>query len=58
MEDLLSIKVDPRMKIALKKLADKQFNSISGIVKQAVERLLEEQGVDWRKEGIEIESDK
>ncbi len=58
MEDLLSIKVDPRMKIALKKLADQQFNSISGIVKQAVERHLEEQGVDWRKEGTEIESDK
>ncbi len=58
MEDLMSIKVDPRMKRALKKLADKQFNSISGIVKQAVERHLEEQGVDWRKEDSEIESDK
>ncbi len=58
MEDLMSIKVDPRMKRALKKLADKQFNSISGIVKQAVERHLEEQGVDWHKEGTEIESDK
>lgn len=58
MEDLLSIKVDPRMKIALKKLADKQFNSISGIVKQAVEKHLEEQGVDWRKEDSELESDK
>lgn len=58
MENLLSIKVDPRMKIALKKLADKQFNSISGIVKQAVEKHLEEQGVDWRKEDSELESDK
>ncbi len=57
MEDLLSIKVDPRMKIALKKLANKQFNSISGIVKQAVEKHLEEQGVDWRKEDSELESD-
>ncbi len=58
MEDLLSIKVDPRMKIALKKLANKQFNSISGIVKQAVEKHLEEQGVDWRREDSELESDK
>jgi len=58
MEDLMSIKVDPRMKRALKKLADKQFNSISGIVKQAVEKHLEEQGVDWRNEKTKTESKK
>ena len=51
MQTLLTLKVDPRMKSALKKLADKQFISVSAAVKQAVERHLQEHGIDWRKEG-------
>ena len=51
MPTLLTLKIDPRMKSALKKLADKQFISISAAVKQAVERHLQEHGIDWRKEG-------
>ena len=51
MSELLSIKIDPRMKAALRKLADRQFISISAAVKQAVERHLQEHGIDWRKEG-------
>jgi len=47
---LLSIKLDPRMKAALKKVADKQFISVSAVVKQAVEKHLQEHGIDWRKE--------
>ena len=46
---MLSIKLDPRMKAALKKVADKQFISVSAAVKQAVEKYLEEHGIDWRK---------
>jgi hypothetical protein len=51
MQVLLNLKVDPRMKAALKKLADKQFISVSAAVKQAIERHLQENGIDWRKEG-------
>jgi len=50
MQPLITIKVDPRMKAALKKLADKQFISVSGAVKQAIEKHLQENGVDWREE--------
>jgi hypothetical protein len=49
MQVLLNIKVDPRMKAALKELADRQFISISAAVKQAVERHLQNQGIDWRQ---------
>jgi hypothetical protein len=51
MQTLLTPKVDPRMKSALKKLADKQFISVSAAVKQAIERHLQENDIDWRKEG-------
>jgi predicted transcriptional regulator len=51
MQSILTLKIDLRMKAALKKLADKQFISVSAAVKQAVERHLEENGIDWRQEG-------
>ena len=50
MQVLLNLKVDPRMKAALKKLADKQFISVSAAVKQSIERHLQEHGIDWRME--------
>ena len=50
MQVLLNLKVDPKMKAALKKVADKQFISVSAAVKQSIERYLQEWGVDWRKE--------
>ncbi len=56
MQVLLNLKVDPRMKAALKKLADKQFISVSAAVKQAIERHLQEHGIDWSKEGKKEES--
>jgi hypothetical protein len=39
------------MKEALQKVADKQFISMSAAVKQAIEKYLQEQGVDWREKG-------
>ena len=36
-------------KKALEKLAEKEFSSVSGIMKKAVEKYLKEQGIDWRK---------
>lgn len=51
----LNIKIDPRMKAALKRLAEKQFISVSAAVKQAIERYLLDNGIEWRKEDIEEE---
>ncbi len=53
MQTLLTLKIDPRMKSALKRLADKQLISVSAAVKQAIEKHLQEYEIDWRKEGIE-----
>jgi hypothetical protein len=50
MNTFMSIKMDPRMKAALEKQAKEQFISASAIVKQAVDKYLQEQGIDWRKE--------
>ncbi|MBW1786963.1 MAG: hypothetical protein JRK53_10170 [Deltaproteobacteria bacterium] len=45
----MNIKVDPRMKSALKDLAERQFISVSATVKQAIEKHLLDQGIDWRQ---------
>ena len=50
---MISIKVDPRMKIALEKLAQQEFSSVSGILKKAAEKYLLEYDIDWREEGAE-----
>ena len=47
---MLSIKIDPRMKTALEKLAKKEFSPVSAIVKKAIEKYLQENGIEWRKE--------
>ena len=47
---MISIKVDPRMKKALEKLAEKEFTSVSGLLKKGAEKVLQEHGVDWREE--------
>ncbi len=47
---MVNVKMDSRMQQAIKKLADKQFSSMSSIIKQAIEKHLQEQGIDWRNE--------
>jgi predicted HicB family RNase H-like nuclease len=47
---LINIKIDPKMKSAIQKAADKQFISMSAFIKQAIEKHLQEQGIDWRQE--------
>jgi len=47
---MISIKVDPKMKKALEKLAKKEFSSVSGILKKAAEKYLLENGIDWQSE--------
>ncbi len=47
---MINIKVDPRMRAAIEKAAEKQFTSMGSIIKQAIEKFLQDQGIDWRKE--------
>lgn len=47
---MISVKVDPKMKKALEKLAEKEFSPLSTIVKKAFDKYLQEHGIDWRKE--------
>jgi len=46
----VTVKMPPKMKKALEKLAEKEFSSVSGILKKAAEKYLQEHGIDWRKE--------
>jgi predicted transcriptional regulator len=46
----ISIKVPPEMKAALEKQAEREFTSVSGLLKKAAEQYLQANGVDWRQE--------
>jgi predicted transcriptional regulator len=46
----VTIKMPPEMKKALEEIAEKEFSSVSGILKKAAEKYLLEQGIDWREE--------
>jgi predicted DNA-binding protein len=46
----VTIKMPPKMKKALEKLAKKEFSSVSGILKKAAEKHLQEHDIDWRDE--------
>ncbi len=46
----VSIKMNPKMKKALEKFAKQEFSSVSGILKKAAEKYLQDHGVDWRDE--------
>ena len=52
MLEIINIKVDPKMKSAIQKAADKQFISMSAFIKQAIEKHLQVQGIDWREEKV------
>ena len=45
-----SVRFDPDMKRAIEKLAKIQFIPVSSLIKQAVEKHLEDHGIDWKKE--------
>jgi metal-responsive CopG/Arc/MetJ family transcriptional regulator len=47
---VVAVKMDEKMVSALSKQAEKEFSSVSSIVKKAVEAYLQQQGIDWRKE--------
>jgi predicted transcriptional regulator len=47
---LINFKIDPRMKAAIQKLAEKQFISMSAVIKQAIEKHLKDHGINWQEE--------
>ena len=47
---MINIRVDRKMKAAIQKASEKNFISMSAFIKQAIEKHLQEQGFDWRKE--------
>ena len=53
----VTIKMPPEMKKAIETLAEKEFSSVSGILKKAADKYLKEHNIDWRqgnkKEGKE-----
>ena len=49
---MITIKVDPRMKKALERLAEKDFSNLSSIMKKAADEYLSKNGIDWRKEKV------
>ena len=50
---MINMKIDPRMKAAVQKAAENNFISMSAFIKQAIEKQLKEQGIDWKKEQID-----
>ncbi len=47
---MINIRIDPRMRDALKRIAEQQFSSVSAVLKQAAEKYLKDLGIDWREE--------
>jgi hypothetical protein len=54
----VSVKMNPQMKAALEKQAEKEFTTVSGLLKKAAEKYLQEQGIDWRQEKPEKKAKK
>ena len=52
----VTIKMPPDMKKALEKLAEKEFSSVSGILKKSAEKYLLENEIDWRKVSVKEKS--
>jgi predicted transcriptional regulator len=46
---MINIRLDERMRNALRRIAEQQFSSVSAVVKQAIEQYLQGQGIDWRE---------
>ena len=47
---LITLKIDPRMKQALEKVAKKEFSTVSGILKKAAQEYMEKtHGIYWEE---------
>jgi len=54
---MIALKIDPKMKKGIEKLADEQLVNMSTVIRQAVDKYLKEHGIDWRNEEIEEAKD-
>jgi len=55
---MISLKIHPKMRQALKNLARKEFASVSGLIKKAIQEHLERKGINWEKVEVEPDDDK
>ena len=46
---MITIKIDPKMKKGIEKLADEQLVNMSTVIRQAVDKYLKEHDIDWRE---------
>ena len=47
---MINIRIDPRLKKAIEKLANKQGINLSAIIRQTMAKHLQEHGIDWTEE--------
>jgi Arc/MetJ-type ribon-helix-helix transcriptional regulator len=43
-------KIPPAMLKGIRKVADRQFSNMSSVIRQAINKFLEAQGINWRGE--------
>jgi predicted transcriptional regulator len=53
MKIMITLKLDPKMKKGIEKLAEEQLVNMSTVIRQAVDKHLKEHDIDWRKEDTE-----
>ncbi|HUT44362.1 MAG TPA: ribbon-helix-helix domain-containing protein [Desulfobacterales bacterium] len=46
---MITIKLDPKMKKGIEQLAEKQLVNMSTVIRQAIDKHLNEYGIDWRE---------
>lgn len=52
---MITLKLDPRMKKALDELAEQRLTPVSVLLRQLIDKHLQEHGVDWREEVLSEE---
>jgi len=50
MTTVLNIRIDPRLKKAMERIAQEQSITLSDAIRIAMVKYLKEQGIDWREE--------
>ena len=47
---MITLKLDPRMKRALDELAEHRLTPVSVLLRQLIDKHLQDQGINWREE--------
>ena len=51
--EMVSLRLESRMKEGIDMLAKKQFSSATAVIKQAIDAYLQQNGINWRDDPIE-----